>query len=70
LVGTRSGGALLGSAPPPEQVRRRPEAGGTRDRILDIALELFTEQGYEKTSLRARGVVGDVLSPAKGASGS
>ncbi len=24
----------------------------TRERILDIALELFTEQGYEKTSLR------------------
>ena len=24
----------------------------TRDRILDIALELFTEQGYDKTSLR------------------
>jgi AcrR family transcriptional regulator len=26
--------------------------GGTRERILDIALELFTEQGYDKTSLR------------------
>jgi len=26
--------------------------GGTRERILDIALDLFTEQGYEKTSLR------------------
>jgi AcrR family transcriptional regulator len=25
---------------------------GTRERILDIALELFTEQGYERTSLR------------------
>ena len=24
----------------------------TRERILDIALELFTEQGYERTSLR------------------
>ncbi len=23
-----------------------------RERILDVALELFTEQGYEKTSLR------------------
>jgi AcrR family transcriptional regulator len=26
--------------------------GGTRERILDIALELFTTQGYDKTSLR------------------
>ena len=42
--------------------RRAPDAAGTgpgpaeeattRERILDIALELFTEQGYEKTSLR------------------
>ncbi|MGA2529735.1 MAG: helix-turn-helix domain-containing protein [Acidimicrobiales bacterium] len=33
-----------------------PEGGAeqesTRERILDIAMELFTEQGYEKTSLR------------------
>ena len=28
------------------------EDAGTRERILDIALELFTEQGYERTSLR------------------
>ncbi|MGD0873703.1 MAG: helix-turn-helix domain-containing protein [Acidimicrobiales bacterium] len=28
------------------------EENTTRERILDIALELFTEQGYEKTSLR------------------
>jgi AcrR family transcriptional regulator len=26
--------------------------GSTRERILDIALELFTSQGYDKTSLR------------------
>ncbi len=28
------------------------QTGSTRERILDIALELFTEQGYDKTSLR------------------
>jgi AcrR family transcriptional regulator len=28
------------------------DAGGTRARIQQIALELFTEQGYDKTSLR------------------
>lgn len=28
------------------------ESPGTRERILDISLELFTTQGYEKTSLR------------------
>jgi AcrR family transcriptional regulator len=44
-----------------EQTAERPESAGalgsqsapsTRERILDIALGLFTEQGYEKTSLR------------------
>jgi AcrR family transcriptional regulator len=30
---------------------RRPR-GVTQDRILDVALELFNEQGYDKTSLR------------------
>jgi AcrR family transcriptional regulator len=29
-----------------------PPGSSTRERILDIALELFTEQGYDKTSLR------------------
>ncbi len=30
----------------------KPEPASTRERILDIALELFTDQGYDKTSLR------------------
>ena len=30
----------------------RESTGGTRQRIQSVALELFTEQGYEKTSLR------------------
>jgi AcrR family transcriptional regulator len=29
-----------------------PDQPSTRERILDIALELFSEQGYDKTSLR------------------
>src|ERR1700684_1788361 len=33
-------------------IGRRGSAPETRERILDIALELFTEQGYDKTSLR------------------
>ena len=28
------------------------DQGSTRERILDIALELFTERGYDKTSIR------------------
>jgi AcrR family transcriptional regulator len=31
--------------------KARPR-GSTRERILDVALELFNEQGYDKTSLR------------------
>lgn len=34
-----------------EPRRGRPR-GSTRERILDVALELFTTQGYEQTSLR------------------
>jgi AcrR family transcriptional regulator len=34
-----------------ETTGKRPR-GVTRERILDVALELFNEQGYDKTSLR------------------
>jgi AcrR family transcriptional regulator len=34
------------------QMGRRGSAAQTRERILDLALELFTEQGYDATSLR------------------
>lgn len=38
------------------RAKAEPEQGGqeqsTRERILDVALELFTEQGFDKTSLR------------------
>jgi AcrR family transcriptional regulator len=30
----------------------RARAGDTRERIVEVALELFNEQGYDKTSLR------------------
>jgi AcrR family transcriptional regulator len=36
----------------PSEVDGATGAVGTRERILDIALELFTDQGYERTSLR------------------
>src|SRR5215467_4790769 len=41
------------AAPPADsRARTRRPRGETRERILDVALELFNEQGYEKTSLR------------------
>jgi AcrR family transcriptional regulator len=35
-----------------EGLQTAPGGPSTRERILDIALELFTERGYDKTSLR------------------
>jgi AcrR family transcriptional regulator len=29
-----------------------PDGGDTREQILDVALDLFIEQGYDKTTLR------------------
>src|ERR1700759_3285902 len=40
------------TAMPRRSVATHPDEGDTRERILDVALELFTEQGYDKTSLR------------------
>jgi AcrR family transcriptional regulator len=36
----------------PAEGQEHPERGDTRSRIQAIAVELFTEQGYDKTSLR------------------
>jgi AcrR family transcriptional regulator len=40
------------SDPRGEAARDGQPQGSTRERILDIALELFVDQGYDKTSLR------------------
>ena len=40
------------AGPPLAGTGRHPDEGDTRERILDIALDLFIEQGYDKTTLR------------------
>jgi AcrR family transcriptional regulator len=40
------------SGPPQEVASENQPKASTRERILDIALELFVDQGYDKTSLR------------------
>ena len=41
-----------GAEPAAAEADQGAEQNSTRERILDIAQELFTELGYEKTSLR------------------
>jgi AcrR family transcriptional regulator len=41
----------ISEGPGPDDVEA-PEARSTRERILDVALDLFIEKGYDKTSLR------------------
>src|SRR5271155_153935 len=40
------------AGPPLAGAARHPDEGDPRERILDVALDLFIEQGYDKTSLR------------------
>jgi AcrR family transcriptional regulator len=46
----RFSAAIPGVAEEPSQ--RRPRGDQTRERILEVALTLFNERGYDKTSLR------------------
>jgi AcrR family transcriptional regulator len=46
----RQSAATAGS--PPASPGRHPDEGDTHERILDVALDLFIAQGYDKTTLR------------------
>jgi AcrR family transcriptional regulator len=49
---SRGASPARGESPVRHRARGELPRGGTRERIQEIALELFAEQGYEKTSLR------------------
>ena len=40
------------AAPAGRRLAGTADEGDTRERILDVALDLFIEQGYDKTTLR------------------
>jgi AcrR family transcriptional regulator len=52
ITSSKSRSRTRADARPAAQSQDGDGARSTRERILDVALELFTKQGYDKTSLR------------------